>query len=80
MKMVESYIRYEKLEAVREKLFALGIPGMSGSEVKGIGKSLSQMGSDPEPCGPATWATAKYSSSRWKKPSGCAPGKRERRL
>lgn len=49
MKMIKCYIRYEKLEAVREKLFALGVPGMSVSEVKGIGKPLSQMGSDPDP-------------------------------
>lgn len=49
MKMIRCYIRYEKLEAVREKLFALGAPGLSVSEVKGIGKPMSQMrsGSDP---------------------------------
>ncbi len=47
MKMVESYIRYEKLEAVREKLFALEVSGMLVSEFKGIGKPLSQMGSRP---------------------------------
>jgi len=40
MKMIKCYIRYEKLEAVREKLFALGVPGMSVSEVKGIGTAL----------------------------------------
>jgi nitrogen regulatory protein P-II 1 len=49
MKMLKCYIRYEKLEKVREKLFALGVPGMSVSEVKGIGKPLSQMHSDPDP-------------------------------
>ncbi len=51
MKMVECYIRYEKLEAVREKLFALEVSGMLVSEFKGIGKSLSQMGS-PTGCAP----------------------------
>lgn len=49
MKMIKCYIRYEKLEEVREKLFALGVPGMSVSEVKGIGKPLSQMHSDTDP-------------------------------
>ncbi len=42
-------MRFEKLDAIREKLFALGVPGMSVSEVKGIGKPLSQMQSDPDP-------------------------------
>ncbi len=46
MKMIKCYIRYEKLDEVREKLFALGVPGLSVSEVKGIGKPLSQMRSD----------------------------------
>jgi nitrogen regulatory protein P-II 1 len=48
MKMIRCYIRYEKLEEVREKLFILGVPGLSVSEVKGIGKPLSQMGSNPD--------------------------------
>ncbi len=50
MKMIRCYIQYDKLEAVREKLFSLGVPGLSVSEVKGIGKPLSQMrsGTDPE--------------------------------
>jgi len=48
MKMIRCYIRYEKLEEVRDKLFTLGVPGLSVSEVKGIGKPLSQMGSDPD--------------------------------
>lgn len=43
MKMVKCYIQYEKLEEVREKLFALGVPGLSVAEVKGIGKPMSQM-------------------------------------
>ncbi len=49
MKMIKCYMRFEKLDEVREKLFALGVPGMSVSEVKGIGKPLSQMRSDPDP-------------------------------
>lgn len=47
--MIRCYIRYEKLEEVREKLFALGAPGLSVSEVKGIGKPMSQLRSDPDP-------------------------------
>ncbi len=49
MKMIRCYIRYEKLEEVREKLFLLGVPGLSVNEVKGIGKPLSQIRSDPDP-------------------------------
>jgi len=49
MKMIKCYMRFEKLDEIREKLFALGVPGMSVSEVKGIGKPLSQMRSDPDP-------------------------------
>ena len=49
MKMIRCYIRNEKLDAVRMKLFSLGIPGLSVSEVKGIGKPMSQLSSSPEP-------------------------------
>ena len=49
MKMIHCYIRNEKLEAVREKLFSLGVPGLSVSEIKGIGKPLSQLRSNPDP-------------------------------
>ena len=49
MKMIKCYLRYEKLDEVREKLFALGVPGVSVAEVKGIGKPLSQLRSDPDP-------------------------------
>ncbi len=49
MKMIKCYMRFEKLDEIREKLFALGVPGMSVSEVKGIGKPLSQMQSHPDP-------------------------------
>ena len=49
MKMIKCYMWFEKLEEIRGKLFALGVPGMSVSEVKGIGKPLSQMRSDPDP-------------------------------
>jgi nitrogen regulatory protein P-II 1 len=47
MKMIKCYIRHEKLEPVREKLFALGVPGLSVTDVKGIGKPLSQLKSTP---------------------------------
>ncbi len=43
MKMIKCYIRHEKLEAVRGKLFELGAPGISVIEAKGIGKPMSQM-------------------------------------
>ena len=49
MKMIKCYIRLEQLEEVREKLFSLGVPGMSVTDVKGIGKPLSQMRTDPDP-------------------------------
>jgi len=49
MKMIRCYIRNEKLEAVRERLFALGVPGLSVSEVKGIGKPMSQLMTNPDP-------------------------------
>ncbi len=49
MKMIRCYIRNEKLEAVREKLFSLGVPGLSVLEIKGIGKPLSQLRSNPDP-------------------------------
>jgi nitrogen regulatory protein P-II 1 len=48
MKMIKCYIQYEKLEAVREKLFALGVPGISVIDAKGIGKPMSHLKSDPE--------------------------------
>jgi len=47
MKMIKCYIRHEKLDAVRLKLFELGVPGLSVIEVKGIGKPLSQLKSAP---------------------------------
>ena len=49
MKMIRCYIRNEKLQAVREQLFALGVPGLSVSEVKGIGKPMSQLITSPNP-------------------------------
>ena len=48
MKMIKCYIQHEKLEEVREKLFALGVPGMSVADVKGIGKPMSQMRTHPD--------------------------------
>ncbi len=46
MKMIKCYIRFEKLEEVREKLFHLGVPGLSVADVKGIGKPMSQLKSE----------------------------------
>jgi nitrogen regulatory protein PII len=43
MKMIKCFIKHEKLEAVREKLFELGVPGLSTIDVKGIGKPMSHM-------------------------------------
>ena len=43
MKMVVCNIRHEKLEEVGEKLFGLGVPGLTVSETKGIGKSMQHM-------------------------------------
>ena len=42
MKMIQCYIQHDRLEAVREKLFELGVPGLSIIDAKGIGKPLSQ--------------------------------------
>ena len=47
MKMIRCYIRNEKLEAVRKQLFSLGVPGLSVSEVKVIGKPMSQLMTSP---------------------------------
>ena len=49
MKMIKCYIQYEKLEEVREKLFILGVPGISVVDAKGIGKPMSQMRANPDP-------------------------------
>ena len=43
MKLIVCNIRHEKLEEVREKLFELGAPGLTVSEVKGIGKPMQHM-------------------------------------
>ncbi|MBC8284235.1 MAG: P-II family nitrogen regulator [Nitrospinae bacterium] len=48
MKMIKCFIKYEKLEAVREKLFEIGVPGLSVLDVKGIGKPMGQMKSDTD--------------------------------
>ena len=48
MKMIKCYIQHEKLEAVREKLFELGVPGISVIDVKGIGKPMSHLKSAPD--------------------------------
>ncbi|MHB1054335.1 MAG: P-II family nitrogen regulator [Thermoleophilia bacterium] len=38
MKKVEAFIRHEKVEEVRDALAAIGIEGMSFSEIKGCGR------------------------------------------
>jgi len=49
MKMIICNIRREKLDEVREKLFELGTPGLTVSEVKGIGKPMQHMKSATQP-------------------------------
>lgn len=48
MKMIICNIRHEKLEEIREKLFELGVPGLTVSEVKGIGKPMHQLKTDTQ--------------------------------
>ncbi len=48
MKMIKCYIKHQKLEPVREKLFELGVPGVSVSDARGIGKPLSQLRNSSE--------------------------------
>jgi len=43
--MIKCYIQHEKLEAVRASLFELGVPGITISDIKGIGKPMQQMNS-----------------------------------
>ncbi len=38
MKKIEAYIRHEALEAIHDRLAAMGLPSMSVSEVKGSGR------------------------------------------
>jgi nitrogen regulatory protein PII len=38
MKKIEAFIRHEALEAIHEKLAAMGLPSMSVVEVKGSGR------------------------------------------
>jgi nitrogen regulatory protein PII len=56
--MMKCYIQYEKLVALWEKLFYLGVPGVSVVDSNGIGKPMSDLKSDPvlkvpqfHPCG-----------------------------
>ena len=46
--MIKCYIQYEKMETLREKLFEFGVPGISVIDVKGIGKPMSHLKSDPD--------------------------------
>ena len=38
MKKIEAFIRHEALEAIHDRLAAMGLPSMSVSEVKGSGR------------------------------------------
>ena len=38
MKKIEAYIRHEALEAIHDRLAAIGLPSMSVAEVKGSGR------------------------------------------
>ena len=43
MKLVRCYINPDKLASLKEALFAQGVPGMSATEIMGIGKPMSQL-------------------------------------
>lgn len=45
--MIKCYMQYERLEALRAKLFELGVPGITVSDIKGIGKPMQQMDANP---------------------------------
>ena len=47
MKKIEAIIKPFKLEDVKEALNALGIQGMTASEVKGFGRQKGHIGPDP---------------------------------
>ncbi|MBF0171382.1 MAG: P-II family nitrogen regulator [Nitrospinae bacterium] len=48
MKLIRLFTRYENLNAVREKLFNSGAPGLSVTDAQGIGKPLGQMASEQD--------------------------------
>ncbi|MCH7922340.1 MAG: P-II family nitrogen regulator [Nitrospinae bacterium] len=43
MKLVRCYINPDKLAPLKEALFAQGAPGVSATEIMGIGKPMSQL-------------------------------------
>ncbi len=43
MKLVRCYINPDKLAPLKEALFAQGVPGLSATEIMGIGKPMSQL-------------------------------------
>jgi nitrogen regulatory protein P-II 1 len=43
MKLVRSYINPDRLAHLKEALFAMGAPGVSATEIMGIGKPMSQL-------------------------------------
>jgi nitrogen regulatory protein P-II 1 len=43
MKLIRCYINPDRLSQLKEALFTMGIPGLSATEIMGIGKPMSQM-------------------------------------
>jgi nitrogen regulatory protein P-II 1 len=43
MKLIRCYINPDRLAPLKEALFAMGAPGLSATEVMGIGKPMSQL-------------------------------------
>lgn len=43
MKLVRCYINPDKLAPLKEALFAKGVPGVSATEIMGVGKPMSQL-------------------------------------
>ena len=43
MKMIKCFIKHEKLEEVREKLFQLGVPGLSTLENEAVEEVIDMM-------------------------------------
>jgi nitrogen regulatory protein P-II 1 len=42
MKKIEAIVRHHRVEAIKEALVALGLPGMTISEVRGFGRQKGQ--------------------------------------
>jgi nitrogen regulatory protein PII len=43
MKLIRCYINPDRLAPLKEALFSLGVPGLSATEIMGIGKPMSQL-------------------------------------